>query len=91
MLRQALAKVQAKEQGCDDGLCTYLTTVYLADSTGVALPESLQDLLPGSGGSAAKAGAQIQAVWDYPRSGCGPCALPPWHMPEQKYVAHVIA
>src|SRR5882724_3308234 len=69
MIRQALAKVQALETGCADGLFTAFPKVYLADSTGFGLPDSLSDLFPGSGGSAAKAGAKIQAVWDYKTNG----------------------
>src|SRR2546427_4311891 len=65
MIRQALAKVQFLEHVCDDGLFTSFTKVYLADSTGFALPDSLHKLFPGSGGSASNAGAKIQAVWDY--------------------------
>jgi hypothetical protein len=64
MIRQALTKGQALKKVCDDGLFTYFTKVYLIDSTGFGLPDILKDLLPGSGGSAAKAGAKIQAVWD---------------------------
>ena len=50
MLRQALAKVQSVEQVCNDGLFTDFPQVYLADSTGFALPDSLHELFPGSGG-----------------------------------------
>jgi Transposase DDE domain len=91
MLHQALAKVQAIEKGCDDGLFTYFPKVYLADSTGFALPESLHALFPGSGGSAAKAGAKSQAVWDYKSSVCEHFVLTPWNIPDQKYVDQVIA
>ena len=63
-LRLALAKVPSVAHVCNDGLCTDFTQVYLADSTGCALPDSLHELLPGAGGSAATAGAKIQAVWD---------------------------
>jgi len=91
MLHQALAKVQSIEKVCDDGLFTYFTKVYLADSTGFELPESLHDLFPGSGGSAAKAGAKIQAVWDYKSSVFGHFVLTPWNIPDQKYVDQVIA
>jgi Transposase DDE domain len=91
MLRQVLAKVQALEKVCDDGLLTAFTKVYLADSTGFALPESLHEILPGSGGSAAKAGAKIQAVWDYKSSVFGHFALTPWNIPDQKYIDQVIA
>jgi hypothetical protein len=91
MIRQALAKVQALEHVCTDGLFTAFTTVYLADSTGFGLPESLADLFPGAGGSATKAGAKIQAVWDYKSSVFGHFALTPWNVPDQKYVDTVVA
>ncbi len=91
MIRQVLAKVQVLDHVCDDGLFTYFTKVYLADSTGFGLPESLKDTFPGSGGSAAKAGAKIQAVWDYKSSTFGHFALTPWNIPDQKYVDTVVA
>src|SRR5437660_4732564 len=91
MIRQALAKVQVLDHVCDDGLFTYFAKVYLADSTGFGLPESLKDTFPGSGGSAAKAGAKIQAVWDYKSSVFGHFALTPWNIPDQKYIDQVVA
>jgi hypothetical protein len=91
MIRQALAKVQALEKVCDDGLFAYFTKVYVGDSTGFELPESLKDLFPGSGGSAAKAGAKIQAVWDYKSSVFGHFALTPWNIPDQKYIDNLVA
>jgi hypothetical protein len=91
MIRQALAKVQTLDHVCDDGLFTAFSKVYLADSTGFGLPDSLHDLLPGSGGSAAKAGAKIQAVWNYKNSVFGPFALTPWNIPDQKYINQVVA
>jgi Transposase DDE domain len=91
MIRHALAKVQAIDKVCDDGLFTYFTKVYLVDSTGFGLPDILQDLFPGSGGSAAKAGAKIQVAWDYKSSVFGHFALTPWNIPDNKYVDTVIA
>ena len=91
MIRQALTKVQSLEKVCADGLFTAFTKVYLADSTGFGLPDSLSDLCPGSGGSATKAGAKIQAVWDYKSSVFGHFALTPWNIPDQKYVDTVVA
>ncbi len=91
MIRQAFAKVQSRERLCDDGLFTSCTKVSRADSTGFALPEELHKTFPGSGGSAAKAGANIQAVWDYTRRVCGHCALTPWNIPDQKYIDNVVA
>jgi len=91
MLRQALAKVQSLEHVCDDGLFTAFTPVYLADSTGFGLPEALHKTFPGSGGSAAKAGAKIQAVWDDKNSIFGHCALTPWNIPDQRDIDTVVA
>src|SRR2546425_7235573 len=65
MIRQAFTKVQSLEKMCDDGLFAHFTKVYLADSTGFGVPESLKETFPGAGGSAAQAGAKIQAVWAY--------------------------
>ena len=47
MIRQVLAKVQGLDHLCEDELFTYFTKVYLADSTGFGLPDSLKDTLPG--------------------------------------------
>lgn len=90
MIRQALTKVQTLEKVCEDGLFAYFTKVYVGDSTGFGLPESLQDLFPGSGGSAAKAGAKMQAMWDYKRSVFGHFALTPWNIPDNKYIDKVV-
>jgi hypothetical protein len=90
MLRQALAKAQTLEHRCEDGLFTFFTKVYSADSTGFALPEALHQSFPGSGGSAARAGAKMQAVWDYKSRGFGHFALTPWNIPDQRYVDTVV-
>ena len=91
LLRQALAKVQGLDRVCEDGLFAAFAKVYLADSTGFGLPASLQDLFPGAGGSAAQAGAKIQAVWDYKNSVFGHFALTPWNIPDNRYVDTVVA
>ena len=87
----ALAKTQASEQVCEEAFCAAFPQVYLADSTGFALPNSRKDPCPGSGGSAATAGAKMPAVWDSQNSRCDPCALTPWNIPAQKDVDHVVA
>ena len=91
MIRQTLAKVQSLATVCEDNLFTSFAKVYLADSTGFGLPESLKDTFPGSGGSAAKAGAKIQAVWDYKSSVLGHFVLTPWNIPDNTYVETVVA
>jgi hypothetical protein len=84
LIRQALAKVQGLEKGGAAGRCTAFPKVYLADSTGFGLPDSLLELCPGSGGRATTAGANMQAVWDDKSRVFGHCALTPWNMPEQQ-------
>ncbi len=91
LISQALTKVQTLEHVCDGGLFPPFTKVYLADRTGFALPNSLHDLFPGSGGSATQAGAKIQAVWDYTSSVCAHFALTPWNIPDPKSIASVVA
>lgn len=89
MIRRALATIHVLENVGDDGLFPSFPKGYLAESTGFALPDSLHDLWPGSGGSAAKAGAKMQAVWDYKNSVCAHCVLTPWNVPDQHYVDNV--
>jgi Transposase DDE domain len=91
MIRQTLAKLSSLDPICDDGLFPSFTKVYIADSTGFALPEELHQTFPGAGGSAAKAGAKIQAVWDYKSSLFGHFALTPWNIPDQRYIDQVVA
>ena len=91
MIQQTLAKLQALDPVCDDGLFPAFTTVSIADSTGFELPEELPKTFPGAGGSAAQAGATMQAVWDDKSSLFGHCALTPWNIPEQRSVDQVVA
>src|SRR4029450_8515631 len=91
LIQQAFATIHAGTQGCDDGLFASFAKVHIADSTGFELPESLKDSFPGSGGSAATAGAKIQAVWDYKSSTFAHFALTPWNIPDQRYVDTVVA
>ena len=91
MLRQVLAKLQSLTPVCDDGLFSAFYKVYLADSTGFELPDELQKTFPGAGGSAAKAGAKMQAVWDDTSSLFDHWALTPWNIPDQRYVDTVVA
>ena len=90
MLRPALAKVQSVEKVCDDGLFTAFTKVYLADRH-VCTPLKACTISFPALGSAATAGAKIQAVWDYKSSVFGHFALTPWNIPDQTYVDTVVA
>jgi hypothetical protein len=91
MLQQALGKMQAVAHVCDDHLFDPFFKVYIADSTGFSLPENLKDAFPGSGGSATKAGAKIQLIWEYKKSLVEHFALMAWKIPDNKYVDIVVA
>lgn len=86
MIQKALATVHTLAQVWAAGLLPYLTTVYGVDRTGCGLPASLQDRLPGSGGSATTAGAHRHPVWDSNRRRGDHCALTAWNRPEKKDV-----
>jgi DDE family transposase len=91
MIQQALGKMQAVAPVCDDHLFDHFVKVHIADSTGFSLPENLKDSFPGSGGSATKAGAKIQLVWEYKQSLLEHFVLMPWKIPDNKYVDTVVA
>jgi hypothetical protein len=78
-LRPARATVHAGAPVGADGLWSACPRGSRAERTGGALPDRRHALLPGSGGSAATAGATRHAVWDAPRRVGGPGALPRAH------------
>jgi Transposase DDE domain len=91
LIQQALAKIQALNYPCEDGVFKFFTHVYLADSTGFGLPECLKTLFPGSGGQASPGGAKIQLVWEYKHSLFAHFALTAGTLPDQKCVDHVVS
>jgi hypothetical protein len=64
--------------------------VHIADSTGFGLPDRLKELFPGSGGSASRAGAKIQLVWEYLSHTFAHLALVPGRTPDNKYIDTVV-
>jgi Transposase DDE domain len=91
MIQQALGNMQALASVCEDHLFEHFLKVHIVDSTGFSLPENLQDSFPGSGGSATKAGAKMQLVWEYKQSLLEHFALMPWKLPDNTYVDTVVA
>jgi hypothetical protein len=91
LLQTAVAKLHTAATLCDDDLFTPFPQVYIADSTGFALPASLRRAFPGTGGSASPAGAKIQLVWEYKRSTFAHFALGPGNLPDNKYVDTVVS
>jgi len=91
MLRTALAQIHTCAPGCDESLFALFARVHIAESTGFAPPDSLQDTCPGAGGSAAPAGAKMPLVWDDTRSVFTHFALTPWNIPAPQYLDTVVA
>jgi hypothetical protein len=91
LIQTAFAKLHAGDTSCEEGLFTPFPRVYIADSTGFGLPDSLKAHFPGAGGSAGQAGAKIQLVWDYKSSTFAHFALIPWNIPDNKYVDTVVS
>jgi len=82
LIRNVFAKLQARDQGCDDDLFHRLTHVSIADSTGFELPEPLKESCPGCGGSASQAGAKLPWVWDSQQSAFGLFERVPLKIPD---------
>lgn len=91
MLQTAFARFHAPDTVCDDALFTPFPQVYIADSTGFALPASLRAAFPGTGGSASPAGAKSQLVWEHKSSTVAHFALGPGNLPDSKYVDTVVS
>lgn len=91
LIQAAFAQFHTPDTVCDAALFTPFPQVYIADSTGFALPASLREAFPGTGGSASPAGAKIQLVWDYKSSTFAHFALGPGNLPDSKYVDTVVS
>jgi len=91
LLQTAFAKLHTGETVCDAGLFAPFGHVYIADSTGFGLPESLKAEFLGAGGSGSQAGAKIQLVWEYKSHTFEHFALTPWNVPDNTYVDTVVA
>jgi Transposase DDE domain len=91
LLQTAFTKLHTGDTVCEEALFAPFSRVYIADSTGFGLPESLTAQFPGAGGRGAKAGAKIQLVWDSKSPTFAHFALIPWPVPDNKYVDTVVA
>jgi hypothetical protein len=90
VLQRAFAHLHTESTWCDDGVFAAFTSVYIADSTGFALPAALKDCFPGHGGGASEAGAKIQLVWEYLSHSFAHLALVAGTTPDNKYIAAVV-
>jgi len=90
LLQRAFAQLQTGDTVCDVALFASFAAVHIADSTGFALPPALKELFPGSGGSASRAGAKIQVVWEYLSHSFAHLALVAGTTPDNKYIDTVV-
>jgi hypothetical protein len=90
LLQTAFAKLHTGDTPCDEEIFIPFPQVYIADSTGFALPERLKAPFPGTGGSASPAGAKIQLVWEYTSQTFAHFALLPGNLPDNKYIDTVV-
>jgi len=90
LLQTAFGRLHTEVTICEDNLFAPFGRVYIADSTGFGLPECLQEQFPGSGGSASKAGAKLQLVWEYLSQTFAHFALVPGKVPDNRYVDTVV-
>jgi hypothetical protein len=90
MLQRAFAHLHTANTWCNDGLFTTFTAVHIADSTGFALPATLKDCFPGTGGGASVAGAKMQLVWEYLSHSFAHLALVAGTTPDNKYIDTVV-
>ncbi len=90
LLQRAFARLHTGNTVCEGDLFAAFTAVYIADSTGFELPNSLKDLFPGSGGGASTAGAKIQLVWEYLSHSFAHLALVAGTTPDNKYIDTVV-
>lgn len=90
LLQRAFTTLHTGLSICDTELFTPFTAVHIADSTGFALPPTLKNLFPGSGGGASPAGAKVQLVWEYLSHSFAHLALVAGTMPDNKYIDTVV-
>jgi Transposase DDE domain len=90
LLQRAFAKLHTGDTVCDAEFFASFTAVHIADSTGFELPTPLKELFPGNGGSASRAGAKIQLVWEYLSHSFAHLALVAGTMPDNKYIDTVV-
>jgi hypothetical protein len=90
MLHRAFVKLHTGSTVCDTELFASFTAVHIADSTGFALPATLKDCFPGTGGGASVAGAKIQLVWEYLSHSFAHLALVTGTTPDNKYIDTVV-
>jgi len=91
LIQRAFAQFHTPDTVCDAALFPPVPQGYIADSPGFSLPASWRAAFPGTGGSAAPAGAQLQLVWDDKSRTVAPWALGPGNLPDSKYGDTVVS
>ncbi len=88
MFEYAKATLQNKVPIALD-LLTQFKAVQLVDSSGIALPDSLADEFPASGGDGPQAGLKLQTVWEFLRGNLSDVILQTGLQPDQIFEGHL--
>ena len=70
-------------------LLTQFAAVELVDSSGIALPDSLADEFPGTGGDGPKAALKLQTVWEFLRGNLSAVVRQTGRQPDQRFKGHL--
>ena len=70
-------------------LLTQFTAIELVDSSGIGLPDSLEDEFPGAGGDGPQAALKLQTIWEFLRGNLSAVILQTGIQPDQGFEGHL--
>jgi len=70
-------------------LLTQFTAIELVDSSGIGLPDSLEDEFPGAGGDGPKAALKLQTIWEFLRGNLSAVIVQTGLQPDQGFGGHL--
>ena len=89
VLKRCVTQLQNKLP-IDLSLLKQFSGVELVDSSGIELPNSLQDEFPGSGGAASKSALKLQVIWDFLHGNLQDIMTQKGTQPDQSFRQHAL-